>query len=304
MSKHHHATRGDAACYHRDTASLDRLQPQPKWEVSTKRVLTPFHMPITRIFLGLQQPALAATADYLFNRFGKQTPLDLRDLVVVVPGARAGRRLLEILVDRAEADSLTLTPPQITTVGQLPELLYQANKPFADDLVQQLAWADALRKFNRAKLSALVAERPDDADVERWLELGRLLHMLHRELASDGLDFADVVDRGGKLPGFAETERWLALANIQRAYLDTLDRLGLWDRQTARLFAIEHRECRSDWPILLVAAVDLNQSMRQMLDQVADRVTALVYAPDHCRRPARLAGGDRKRPLALPAPGL
>ncbi len=236
-------------------------------------------MPMTRAFLGLQQPALAATADYLVDRFSAQTALDLRDLIVVVPGARAGRRLLEILVDRAEADSRTLAPPQISTTGQLPELLYQAKKPFADDLVQQLTWAAALREFDREKLSAVVAERPDDEDSERWLELGRLLRLLHRELASDGLDFADVVNRGGKLPGFAEIERWLVLAEIQRAYLDTLDRLGLWDRQTARLFAIDHHDCRSDRPILLVAAVDLNQSMRQMLDQVADQVTALVYAP-------------------------
>ena len=41
-------------------------------------------MPITRTFLGLQRPALAAVAGYLVNRFDKQTTLDLRDLVVVV----------------------------------------------------------------------------------------------------------------------------------------------------------------------------------------------------------------------------
>ena len=197
-----------------------------------------------------------------------------------MPGARAGRRLLEILVDRADANRLTLTPPQIRTVGQLPELLYQAKKPFADDLVQQLAWADVLRKYDPTKLSSVVAQRPDDGDAERWLSLGQLLQTLHRELASDGLDFSDVLKRGEKLPGFAETERWQALAEIQHKYLETLDDLELWDRQTARQVAIEHRECRRDQPVVLVAAVDMNQSMRQMLDQVADQVTTLIYAPD------------------------
>jgi len=273
---------------------MNRLRERLAWPSSTATLLSrhdarsskespvtkrSYDMPISRLFLGLDRPALAVAADYLFAHFCGNTVLDLRHLIVVVPGARAGRRLLEILVDRADADSLTLTPPQITTVGQLPELLYQAKKPFADDLVQQFAWADALRAFDHARLSAVIAERPGDDDAERWLELGRLLQLLHRELVSDNLDFADVVQRGSMLPGFTEIKRWQALVEIRRVYLSSLDQLGLWDRQTARLFAIEHRECRSDRPILLVAAVDLNQSMRQMLEQVADSVTALIYAP-------------------------
>ncbi|HTU24270.1 MAG TPA: PD-(D/E)XK nuclease family protein, partial [Pirellulales bacterium] len=48
---------------------------------------------------------------------------------------------------------------------------------------------------------------------------------------------------------------------------------------TARLYAIKHRECTSDRDIVLVAAVDLDRSQRAMLDQVADRVTALVFGP-------------------------
>ena len=240
-------------------------------------------MSITRTFLGLERPALPAAAEYLLHRFGTPAAVDLRDVVVVLPGSRAGRRLLEILVDRAAANRQALTPPQIVTVGQLPELLYRAKKPFADDLVQQLVWADVLRHYDPAKLAAVVADRPEDGDTERWLALGRLLQGLHRELASDRLDFSDVARLGETLPGFAETDRWRTLAEMQRRYLASLDRLELWDRQTARLFAIEHGECRTDRPIILVAAVDLNRSMRQMLDQVADQVTALIYAPEDWR---------------------
>lgn len=236
-------------------------------------------MPITRSFLGMQQAALPAAADYLISRFGNDKFLDLRDVLVVVPGGRAGRRLLEILVDCAESQRLTFTRPQIQTVGTLPELLYQAKKPFADDFVQQLAWASAMKQHDPAKLTALIAQRPEDDDNQRWLGLARLLQNLHRELASDGLDFLDVLKRGEELPGFAESERWRTLAEIRQRYLDMLDGLELWDRQTARLFAIKQRECRTDKTVILVAAVDLNQSTRQMLDQVADRVTALIYAP-------------------------
>lgn len=237
-------------------------------------------MKIRKAFLDPSQPALVAAADYLLAGFTSHSAADLSNLVVVVPGGRAGRRLLEILVDRCEAAEVIFTPPQITTVGQLPELLYQAKRPFADDLVQQLAWADALRKSDRNRLLAVVAQPPADEDTARWLELGRLVQEQHRELASDGLNFADVVRRGAALDGFREEDRWRVLADIQRAYLATLDGLGLWDRQTARLFAIEHRECHSDRPIVLIAGADLNQSLRQMLDQVAQHVTALIYAPE------------------------
>ena len=255
------------------------VPPQPHYS-SLPRRDTLDAMELSRTFLGLETPALVAAAESLFDRFSQDPAADLRDVIAVVPGARAGRRLLEILVDRADARRLTLTPPQIVTVGQLPELLYQAKKPFADELVQRLTWAAALREFDHTRLGLVVAERPAEADAERWLDLGRLLRSLHRELASDGLDFNDVVERGRSLPGFTEAGRWQALAEIQRAYLDQLDDLGLWDRQTARLFAIEQHECRSDHPIVLIAAVDLNQSLRQMLDQVADQVTALIFAPD------------------------
>lgn len=240
-------------------------------------------MAISRKFLGLDRPALAAAAEYLLERFRHDRQADLSRAIVVVPGGRAGRRLLEILVDKCDSDGMVFTPPEIVTVGRLPELLYQAKQPFADDLVQQLAWSDALKNFDRQELQTVIARLPENGDSERWHELGRMLQTLHRELASDGLDFADVIARGKRLERFPEMGRWQVFANIQQAYLKTLDDLQLWDRQTARLYAIEHRECRIERPLILIGAVDLNRSIRQMLDQVADLVTALIYAPDTCQ---------------------
>ena len=80
------------------------------------------------------------------------------------------------------------------------------------------------------------------------------------------------------MPGFQEAERWLLLSQVQTRYLTILDGLGLWDLQTARLYAIEHRLCRTDKEIVLVGTSDMNVAMRRMLDQVADHVTALVHA--------------------------
>jgi RecB family exonuclease len=64
------------------------------------------------------------------------------------------------------------------------------------------------------------------------------------------------------------------------AYLDLLTRSNLWDRQTARRVAIKDQECQIDKDILLVATADMNRSMQQMLQQVADRAVGLVHAPE------------------------
>jgi len=235
-------------------------------------------MAIEQVFLNWDTPGLAAAVDWLVGRFGSGRAIDLGNVVVAVPGARAGRRLLEMLVERTERAGLVLCPPQIVTVGALPELLYEARQPFADDLVQQLTWIEALRHFNPGRLAHVVAAAPRDDDLMAWIALGEMLARLHRELAADALDFRQVADCGARIEQFREDRRWQTLADVQQAYLDTLDRLGLWDRQTARLYAIRQGECHTDRRIVLLGTVDLNGSQRLMLDQVADRTTALIVA--------------------------
>ena len=57
-------------------------------------------MSLERVFLGTDRPALAESADFLVSRFGVGDELDLSGVVVVVPGQRARRRLLELLVQQ------------------------------------------------------------------------------------------------------------------------------------------------------------------------------------------------------------
>ena len=104
----------------------------------------------------------------------------------------------------------------------------------------------------------------------RWAQM---LSDLHRELSADGLDCETVFAEAAKCDGFNETVRWKLLAELERQYLRLLDSLQVWDKQTARLFAIEHRECSTEKQIVLVGLVDLNRAQRQMLDLVSERVT-------------------------------
>lgn len=236
-------------------------------------------MPISRMFLDWSRPALPAVVEFLTDRYADRRTCDLGNVVVVLPGSRAGRRLLELLVDGCEAAGRVLTPPRIETVGRLPELLYSAKRPFADLLTQEFAWARALQEVEEQRLRQVIPHPPAADDLAGWRSLGRLLAAQHRELAGDGLDFGDVVRQGRHMDGFDETGRWRVLSRVQQQYLHILDEQHLWDLQTARLVAVEHGECRTDQDIVLVGTVDMNCTLRRMLDQVADRVTALIHAP-------------------------
>lgn len=235
---------------------------------------------ITREFLGWDRPLLESTVAWLARKYSARGELDLSPVIVVVPGRRAGRRLLELLVQRAEADRVRLTPPVIETLGALPEQLYPLQRPLASDLVQQLTWAKALRESKRSVLAKIIPRPPADDDALAWWSLGTLLWNQHRELAADGHDFGDVVKLGRDESGGFEASRWQSLHQVQTTYLRKLDELGLWDAQTARLVAIKQREPHSEHDLVLVGTVDMNQATREILDLVADRVTALIAASE------------------------
>ncbi len=233
---------------------------------------------IQKIFLGLDRPGLPAAVEYLQTRYQERESLDLSQVLVVVPGRRAGRRLLELLATEASSRHILMTPPLIETVGRIPEHLYTPRRPFASDLTQRLAWAQVLRKADEATLAPLLPNRPAESS-SRWEELAALLRRQHIELAADGLDFPHVANQVESIGGRDEWLRWSALAQLQAAYHQTLDELQLWDRQTARLKAIEYGECVTQRDLILVGTVDMNVALRKMLDQVVERVTALVLAP-------------------------
>lgn len=233
-------------------------------------------MKITRRFIDWQQPALVAVVNDLVAKTQVMGFCDLRDYTIVFPGARAARRFLELLAGKTQNRN---APPDVITVGDLPERLYRPQKPFADELTQRLAWKQALDHLPEDLVKQVLPHPPGETDVEAWLAIGELLAKLHRELSADHLRFRDVLEQAREFPDFQEFARWEALSQIQIEYLKILDALNLWDQQTARLVAIEQSECHTRRQIVLVGTVDMNQTLREMLDQVAGQVIAYIHAP-------------------------
>ncbi|HEX7449581.1 MAG TPA: PD-(D/E)XK nuclease family protein [Pirellulales bacterium] len=237
-----------------------------------------------RIFLGWQKPALLAAADFLFEQYALPNDACLSGVAIALPSARATRRMLEVLVEQAEVRRLPLVPPQLVTIGHLPELLYDGPTHVAGRLARQLAWAAALDDIDSGMLRHLTgdaeaAERKAMLSSQR-LALAEVMEKLHEDLAGHGLRFAEAV-AGVERFDASEAARWRALAAVQSAYEARLAKLGLSDVQLTRLEAIRAATCRAEREIVLVGVADLPVAVARLLshEQVAERVTSLIYAP-------------------------
>ncbi|HVJ86692.1 MAG TPA: hypothetical protein VM452_13665, partial [Caulifigura sp.] len=229
-----------------------------------------------RTFIHWRQPAIPAVLDFACAAYERNGLVDLSRVIIVTPGARAGRRFLELLAEKTDGRNIA---PQLATPGDLPERLYQLKRPLADELTQQFAWVEALRGLPEQQIRCIVGDPPADGDIPAWLAIGDMLARLHRELSADLKRFSHVA----ALPlihAARETARWQALAAAQERYLGLLDQLELWDRQTARIVAIEKEEPATDCDIFLIGLADMNGTLRAMLQQVADRVHVFIHAPE------------------------
>jgi ATP-dependent helicase/nuclease subunit B len=233
-----------------------------------------------RHFTGWDEPALPAAVSLLLERYATAGELALRPIVLVVPGARAGRRLKELLVEAATGRRLRLEPPRVVTVGELPELLCEPGAAAADDALCRRAWARALRRLDAARLGLIFAERPADDDLRQWLELGRQLQQLHGQVAAAALTFRDVAARRDASLLFDDTPRWSVLAALQDEYGASLRRVRREDRDLARIAALRSGAVACPSEVWLIGVAEMPRVVRDMLALLpASRVHAVVHAP-------------------------
>ncbi len=185
---------------------------------------------------------------------------DLGDFTIALPGRRAGRRLLELLV--AEAPP-AWTPPRILTLAQLSDQLTRWPLPRADDSQRELAWLAALRATpRRAWETTLLPDPPPADDAAAWLPLVEMMRQLHAQLAAEGWDFAAVARE-------AETRNraaWELLAQVQEGYAARLAANGTGDPHLMRLTALAESQFQPlPGPLLLVGVVEANRLQRRIL---------------------------------------
>lgn len=237
-------------------------------------------MPIAREFIDWDHPILPEVVNYLIDRYATPDQLDLSNVVLVFTGRRASRRMLELLVDRAADRWPAVIPPRMVTFQRFPELLYRQQRKLAEELTQLLVWKRALEAVPHDEIRIAIPSLPPSENISAWMALCESLLTQHNELAADGMDFDEVFVALSQAGNHTEAARWKALRRVQSEYLMQMDDLELWDRQVARLVAVEQQECRADFDIVLVGTVDISRIVRKILSQVSNRVTALIHAPE------------------------
>ncbi|MDO5554163.1 MAG: PD-(D/E)XK nuclease family protein [Planctomycetia bacterium] len=236
-----------------------------------------------------QGPAfLERVARTLIARYRVGSRLDFSSVIIAMPGSHALKRLERCLVrltqELADAGEISHDwyPPNLITVGALPTLLYPQKRPLAGNVTQAFVWQAVLREFADQKPEQLKKLIPGglSGDLVQEMDFGRMLAVLHRELAAEEKQFADVAREQTSLGINPEIERWLTLQDLQNGYLKRLEEVHLWDMQTANLVAVQKKECQTEQEVYLLGAVDLNKLQKKILQEIESHVHIFVYAPE------------------------
>lgn len=281
-------------------------------------------MALSLIFTGWDQPVLPSVANWLIQHYtAPDGTVDLSPLVMVMPGNRSGRRLLELLVQGVEAASqgpgdrsgrghasqghasqghaspLTqartassslgrvgprvLIPPSFETLGGLPEHLYSSPIPLAEPTEGLLIRARMLEENGQEALTQLSMCPPPGAPLREWIAVARELERLDTELAAALLTPTDVASRCEALHIPFETPRWEALGLLSEQYQARLEAHNLTDRNAARRKALASGELSSDKVLCLVSLPDLSPLSAAFVRAASSQVLAFVFAPEHLR---------------------
>jgi RecB family exonuclease len=236
-----------------------------------------------RIFLGWNEHCLHGVTKYLFAKYSTDGLWDMSGVVCVTQGARAGRRLIELLAERTEiekresAGSSIMIPPKTVTVGHLPEMLYDAPESTASPLEELLARIAALRCSGEV-ISELLPHVPEQDDLSSWYRVAREIGTLYDDLEGELVEYEQIIEAAKSL-GVDDCRRWAALQSIDSSYCEILEKSKISARHDLRLHALSS-DLVYDKDLILIAAVDIPKVIRQFIGKAAANVTALVWAPE------------------------
>lgn len=235
-----------------------------------------------RIFLGWEEPVLGPTARWLLDHFP-----DLSEVRVVVRGARAGRRLLEKLAVEAERQKRPLFLPKIATIAAMADDLLEPPEgllPAASDLIQKLAWLEALLCLPKEK-KAIVWQVPGGMESSGGsrteLLLAGRMQQLWSEVSGDGLRFADVAEAmETKMPEAPEqeVERWRVLEETYGEYGKILRGEGWLDPAERRAVLAEKGKAKRG-SVVLAGVVEIRPVFLKILQRLPQPPHVLIFAP-------------------------
>lgn len=232
-------------------------------------------MPLHRHICDWTQPLLPAAAAWLLEQPSDQQPL------VVVPSARAGRRLRELLAAGHSAQTAAAggtqgewLPPHIVTVGHLSERLVPPSKPLAGPLDERAIVAELLLTTADLRHDLWRVEQPTLTGA--WRAAKRVLDGIE-VVAAAGLTVAEAAERAE-----LASPVYRSLAAIETTLDATLASRACTSRRHHRRTALANQDyAAGDHSVILIGIIDPPPLIGEILAQVAGgkaTVTSLVAA--------------------------
>lgn len=207
--------------------------------------------PVRRIFLPWNRPWLTQATEWLAGDWDGGGPLDLSDVLAIVPTRQAGRRLREALAGFAATRGRAVFAPRVLT----PESLLQQDVAHnvASPLEALLAWAEVLRGLELDQFREVFPVDPPERTFAWSLRLAQQFARLQLTLGEAGLRLSDVTERAG--PDFVEAERWERIGELGRRQETQLARYDLREPQDERIAVAARCELETRFRRIVVLAV-------------------------------------------------
>ena len=242
-----------------------------------------------RIFLGWEKPVVNGVVEHLVRDrdAGPGKPLDLQDVLIVVPTRQGGRRLREALARWCdERETAVVTARTVTPAFFLRNRSGPAGKKEAPSAVASGAWAELLMKIDLGEYPDLFPAGIPERDYAWALHAGNMMVRLRHTLADAGVRISDV-------PNVADAEleelaRWQNMGKLEATYIAELDRLGYADPVLAEMERAKSPQLPDGVKHIVVAAVPaptplmltaLKAIETQLTQETGLRMEVLVHAP-------------------------
>ena len=249
-----------------------------------------------RLFMGWDQSPLSRVVHHLFNltAFRALDFINLADTAILLPSGRAGRRLIELLVDQCAAMNCTLIPPRIMMPGTIVEGLYGSGTTrLPDPMFERLSWCQALERIApEAAAQLAVATGALTLPLSARWALAETLMALHRELSAQRLSCSIVSQRlvlDEMITQVPEFQRgwWQVLSEVSTHRDAILAEHGLLDRDSARWQILNGPVSTPFHHLIVACCPDLSEQAADAIRIFPNPVTILIHAP------ASLAEGFR-----------
>ena len=242
-----------------------------------------------RVFLGWNSHFLNLVTNYLIKNYKKNNFLDLKNVSLVVSGAKIFKRLLEILLLDSEKQGYSLIPPKIYTpydffshvVNFCNNEEFDNDRKIVSDLESTLVFAKAIKINATIVSNSILTNTNFQNDESSLILLADKIYSLYKDISSVNLLFDEIPTKASILEDFSEDNRWNVLNQIYITYKEILNANNLTDIFIERKKFIQNYKDNSvilDSEVLFLNIPDLNKVFCEISKKIKSPIKHLIFA--------------------------